>query len=49
MYICCDRGKNRETIFLALQACFMIAHSSGDLNWTVLYFIFKKSVQKEQL
>ena len=28
--ICCDRGKNRETILSSLQACFVIAHSSGD-------------------
>ena len=29
--ICCNRGKNRETILSSLQACFVIAHSSGDL------------------
>ena len=28
--ICCDRGKNRETILSSLQACFVITHSSGD-------------------
>ena len=28
--ICCDRGKNRETILSSPQACFVIARSSGD-------------------
>ena len=30
--ICCDRGKNRETILSSLQACFVIAHSSKDFK-----------------
>ena len=30
IYLCCDRGKNRETILSSLQACFVIAHSAGD-------------------
>ena len=30
VYICCDRGKKTETILSSLQACFVIAHSSGD-------------------
>ena len=30
IYVGCDREKNRETILLSLQACFVIAYSSGD-------------------
>ena len=30
IYVGCDREKNRETVLLSLQACFVIAYSSGD-------------------
>ena len=43
--ICCDRGKNRETILSSLQACFVIAHSSGDFIvkniHTIAYVLYK--------
>ena len=38
--ICCDRGKNRETILSSLQACFAIAHSSGDFLYIYILFPF---------
>ena len=43
--ICCDRGKNRETILSSLQACFVITHSSGDFivkNIRTIVSIFYK-------
>ena len=34
--------KNRETILLSLQACFVIAHSSGDfIVRTIVYILYK--------
>ena len=43
--ICCDRGKNRETMLSSLQACFAIAHSSGDFLYIYIYcFLFFPSI-----
>ena len=38
--ICCDRGKDRETMLSSLQACFAIAHSSGDFLYICILFPF---------
>ena len=39
-------GKNRETILSSLQACFVIAHSSGDFivkNIRTIVYILNKN------